>query len=239
MTQLLLSNYLTIRSRKMQNLITKRNNIYIWLFPLVIQVYNNKDHHMRLQVRSENLNSRQNIVSESITVLYVEYKKDFPKRSSNIKQFPSSKPASSSTKFWKPTLSTAYLTTPRFSSGRKIGPLSVIMGRVNSKQMSSLSSGKVSGYHSIRPTPPPPQTLSIFWIKKSKRKVQGVPQSQSAALPRPQEEEETAFWSTAAHLAFCFTVVLRVASGHSVKMAGHKSALNPILLTVLRRCSRY
>ena len=27
--------------------------------------------------------------------------------------------------------------------------------------------------------------------KKGKRKVQGVPQSQSAALPRPQEEEET------------------------------------------------
>ena len=28
-------------------------------------------------------------------------------------------------------------------------------------------------------------------IKKGKRKVQGVPQSQTAALPRPQEEEET------------------------------------------------
>ena len=27
--------------------------------------------------------------------------------------------------------------------------------------------------------------------KKGKRKVQGVPQSQNAALPRPQEEEET------------------------------------------------
>ena len=27
--------------------------------------------------------------------------------------------------------------------------------------------------------------------KNSKRKVQGVPQSQTAALPRPQEEEET------------------------------------------------
>ena len=27
--------------------------------------------------------------------------------------------------------------------------------------------------------------------KKDKRKVQGVPQSQTAALPRPQEEEET------------------------------------------------
>ena len=28
--------------------------------------------------------------------------------------------------------------------------------------------------------------------KKGKRKVQGVPQSQTAALPRPQEEEKTA-----------------------------------------------
>ena len=28
-------------------------------------------------------------------------------------------------------------------------------------------------------------------IKKGKRKVGGVPQSQTAALPRPQEEEET------------------------------------------------
>ena len=27
--------------------------------------------------------------------------------------------------------------------------------------------------------------------KKGKRKVQGVPQSQTTALPRPQEEEET------------------------------------------------
>ena len=27
--------------------------------------------------------------------------------------------------------------------------------------------------------------------KKGKRKVQGVPQSETAALPRPQEEEET------------------------------------------------
>ena len=31
----------------------------------------------------------------------------------------------------------------------------------------------------------------IFLKKKGKRKVQGVPQSQTAALPRHQEEEET------------------------------------------------
>ena len=37
-------------------------------------------------------------------------------------------------------------------------------------------------------------TLVTFFsvtVKKGKRKVQGVPQSQTAALPRPQEEEET------------------------------------------------
>ena len=34
--------------------------------------------------------------------------------------------------------------------------------------------------------------LNGFWyVKKGKRKVQGVPQSQTAAPPRPQEEEET------------------------------------------------
>ena len=31
----------------------------------------------------------------------------------------------------------------------------------------------------------------LFLLKKDTRKVQGVPQSQTAALPRPQEEEET------------------------------------------------
>ena len=33
--------------------------------------------------------------------------------------------------------------------------------------------------------------LILTLLKKGKRKVQGVPQSQTAALPRPQEEEET------------------------------------------------
>ena len=32
---------------------------------------------------------------------------------------------------------------------------------------------------------------SVSLNKKVKRKVQGVPQSQTAALPRPREEEET------------------------------------------------
>ena len=33
--------------------------------------------------------------------------------------------------------------------------------------------------------------MSLLSVKKGKRKVQGVPQSQTAALPRHQEEEET------------------------------------------------
>ena len=33
--------------------------------------------------------------------------------------------------------------------------------------------------------------VQFNYCKKGKRKVQGVPQSQTAALPRPQEEEET------------------------------------------------
>ena len=55
-----------------------------------------------------------------------------------MKQFPASKHASSSTKFWKPTLSTAYLTTPIYSSGRKIGPLYWTMGRINTQQTGPL-----------------------------------------------------------------------------------------------------
>ena len=33
--------------------------------------------------------------------------------------------------------------------------------------------------------------LKFFLLRKGKRKVQGVPQSQTAAPPRHQEEEET------------------------------------------------
>ena len=65
-------------------------------------------------------------------------KKDFSKRCSNTKQFPSFKHASSSTEFWKPTLSTAYLTMSGYSSGRKIGLLCGTMGRINTKQMGLL-----------------------------------------------------------------------------------------------------
>ena len=39
------------------------------------------------------------------------------------------------------------------------------------------------------------QTQQAWYAKKGKRKVQGVPQSQTAALPRPQEEEEATLGS--------------------------------------------
>ena len=75
------------------------------------------------------------------------------KRSSNTKQFPSSKHASSSTKFWKPTLSTTYLTMPRYSSGRKIGPLCGTMVRIkNNKWVLRIVR---DGFRiPFRPTPP-------------------------------------------------------------------------------------
>ena len=38
---------------------------------------------------------------------------------------------------------------------------------------------------------PSMQCINTSSKKKGKRKVQGVPKSQTAALPRPQEEEET------------------------------------------------
>ena len=117
-------------------------------------VQQQKNHHTRLQVHSESLDSPQNFIdlnkknqlyrSKNQSQSFMSNtKKDFPKRSNNIKQFPSSKHVSSSTKFWKPILSTAYPTTPRFSSGRKIGLLCGTMGRIGS----SLSSEKVSGYY--------------------------------------------------------------------------------------------
>ena len=36
-----------------------------------------------------------------------------------------------------------------------------------------------------------PLLKTLFVVKNGKIKVQGVPQSQTAALPRPQEEKET------------------------------------------------
>ena len=59
-----------------------------------------------------------------------------------------------------------------------------------------LLSWQIHKYHrSVLSTPVCTRLGEIFDViekkKKGKRKVQGVPQSQTAALPRPQEEEET------------------------------------------------
>ena len=81
-------------------------------------------------------------------------RKDFPKKSSNVRQSPSSKPASSSTKFWKPTLSTAYLTTSGYSNGRKISPFCGTVGRINLKRIGSLYRPRRSRIP-FNSTPPP------------------------------------------------------------------------------------
>ena len=62
-------------------------------------------------------------------------RKDFTKRSSNFKQFPSSKIA------WKPTLSTASLTEWTFQWG-KIGPLCGTLGKIDRQQMGPLCHSK-------------------------------------------------------------------------------------------------
>ena len=65
-------------------------------------------------------------------------KEDYSKRTGNVRQSPSSKPASSSTKLWTPTLSTACIATPGHSSRRMIGPLCGTMGRIHRQQMDPL-----------------------------------------------------------------------------------------------------
>ena len=92
--------------------------------------------------------------------------KDFPKRSSSIKQFPSSKPASSSTKFWKPTLSTTYLIMPR-GSERKIDTLCGTMGRINSKQIGPRVSSIWKGFRIPFSSTPPFSTVRISLSQSS------------------------------------------------------------------------
>ena len=96
------------------------------------------------------------------TQSYSSNKKEYAKRSGNQKQFPSSKPASSSTKYWCPALSTASLTTPRHSSGRKVGPFCGTMGRIDRQQMCPFYRPKrvQDPYQSIPP-------LSVVPIKLS------------------------------------------------------------------------
>ena len=65
-------------------------------------------------------------------------KKENIKRTGNIRQFPSSKPASSSTRLWRPALSTACSSVLGHSSGRTIGPFCGKMGGNNRQQMGPL-----------------------------------------------------------------------------------------------------
>ena len=77
----------------------------------------------------------QSFRPKSQTKSYSSNRKEYAKRSGNQKQFPSSKQASSSTKFWSPTLSTASPATPRHSSGRKVGPICGTMRRIDRQQV--------------------------------------------------------------------------------------------------------
>ena len=89
-------------------------------------------------------------------------RKDFMKRNSNSKQLPSSKIASSSTKLWKPTLSTASLTGSGHSSGRKIGPLCGTMGKIDRQQMGPLYCSK--RFQDTIRVIPPVSSVPIKWV---------------------------------------------------------------------------
>ena len=88
MLQSILNNYLIIRSRKLQNLISKRNKIVFCLLPLVTQIYSRKNCHIQLWVCSENLDCQIKLYrSKNQSQSYMlNTKKDFLEKSSNIKQ---------------------------------------------------------------------------------------------------------------------------------------------------------
>ena len=71
---------------------------------------------------------------KSQTKSYSSSRMEYAKRSGNQKQFPSSKQASSSTKFW----STASPTTFRHSSGRMVGPFCGTIRRIDRQQVGPL-----------------------------------------------------------------------------------------------------
>ena len=145
MLLLTLNYYLTIKLRKWRNLLLKHNNIDSWPLPPITSLLSLRNHLIRLQVLSGNIDSLLNLLGLyrishlglkiSHSPLPLILGRTFSKRSNNVRQFPSSKPASSSTKLWKPTPSTTYLTTSRHSRWRKIGQLCRNLGRINSKQM--------------------------------------------------------------------------------------------------------
>ena len=58
-----------------------------------------------------------------------------------------------------------------------------LLGNLKAQSLHSVNSIKSFDFSTLYTTIPHDK------LKKGKRKVQGVPQSQTAALPRPQEEE--------------------------------------------------
>ena len=63
--------------------------------------------------------------------------------------------------------------------------------------LNKMAAMPIYGKNALKSCSPKPRKADSWYLvcevlpKKGKRKVQGVPQSQTAALPRPQEEEET------------------------------------------------
>ena len=87
-------------------------------------------------IKSSRPQQMQSYRPKSQTQSFSSSRKEYAKRSGNQKQFPSSKQASSATKFWSQT--TASPTTSRHSSGRKVGPFCGTMGRIDRQQVGPL-----------------------------------------------------------------------------------------------------
>ena len=84
------------------------------------------------------------------------------KRSSNSKPFLTPKQVLSFTKFWKPTLFTAYLTMSRYSSGRKIDTFYGTVGKINKQQMGPLYRSRwFQDIIQVNPPHPPLSSVSI------------------------------------------------------------------------------
>ena len=93
---------------------------------------------LKQPTKSSRPQQTQSYRPKSQTQSYSSSRKEYAKRSGNQKQFPSSKQASSSTKFGSPTLSTASPTMSRHSSGRKAGPFCGTLGRIDRQQVGPL-----------------------------------------------------------------------------------------------------
>ena len=167
-------------------------------------------------------------------------RKDFPKRSSNSKQFPSSKHAPSSTKFWKPTLSTACLTTPRYSSGGKIGPLCGTMGKINKQQMGPIvRNGFRIPFRLIPPLSSVPIKLSQSSFMLLREEIGNLLQKQ--AVERVQDLGTPGFYSLLFHVqkkngkfspVIDFSILNQYIKKQPFKMETVKSVRQSILVNV-------